>query len=84
MADAAWANAKDEATQAGWIFMAGDSRICKGERGRVSPLAWQSRRLARRVPGSLAHGIYLKALFAQLAFSGLSAGTAPEARRFFP
>ncbi|CAK0853799.1 unnamed protein product [Prorocentrum cordatum] len=93
--DAAWANAKDQGSQAGWIIMAGDIRISRGSWGNTSPLPWRSHRLARKVPSSLAaetlgadeglaNGIYLRAMFARLAFPGLMAWTAPETGGAFP
>ena len=39
IADAAWANAKDQGSQAGWISLAGDRRTLRGQWGTVSPLS---------------------------------------------
>ncbi|CAK0848184.1 unnamed protein product, partial [Prorocentrum cordatum] len=46
--DAAWANARDGASQAGYIAFATQSKILKGEAAIISIQSWKSRKLKRK------------------------------------
>ena len=87
--DAAWGNAKGHGSQAGWILLAAHQDVLKGKWGKISPLAWKSHKLARKVQSSLAaetmgidegiaNGIYHRAVWTQMLDSSLDARQACE------
>ena len=47
--DASWANARDGASQAGWLLVCADKGILEHGMAPISPVAWKSHKLKRKV-----------------------------------